>query len=110
MPTMKTKRPRMTQAQIFDHFASHTSLDRKQVAALFDELASLAQTEVLAGREFVLPGFGKLVLARRQARQGRNPATGEAITIPAKQSIKLRLSKSLKTIALAGDNTTGSDV
>ena len=110
MPTMKTKPTRMTQSQILDHFASNTSLDRKQVAALFDELASLAQTEILAGREFVLPGFGKLVLSRRLARQGRNPATGEAITIPARQSVKLRLAKSLKTTALAGDNTTGSDV
>lgn len=104
------KRKRLTQSQLFDHFVSQTSLDRKQVAALFDELASLAQNEVLAGREFVLPGFGKLVLSQRQARQGRNPSTGESIQIPAKQSIKFRLASSLKTSALAGDNTTKSDV
>jgi DNA-binding protein HU-beta len=110
VPTNKPKRTRMTQSQIFDHFVSKTRLDRKQVAALFDELASLAQTEVLAGREFVLPGFGKLVLAQRQARQGRNPSTGEPIKIPAKQSIKFRVANSMKTSALAGNNTTGSDI
>lgn len=108
MPTTKPKR--MTQSQIFDHFVSRTSLDRKQVVALFDELASLAQQEVSAGREFVFPGFGKLVLAERQERQGRNPSTGEPITIPAKQSLKFRLAKSMKVSALGGDNTTKSDV
>ena len=100
----------MTQSQIFDHFVSQTSLNRKQVADLFDELASLARTEVLAGREFVLPGFGKLVLSQRQARQGRNPSTGEALSIPAKQLLKFRLTGSMKTAALGGDNTTGSDI
>ncbi len=45
---------------------------------------------------FVLPGFGKLVLATRQARMGRHPRTGEPIKIPAKRVLKFRVSKSLK--------------
>ena len=107
---------RMTQSEIVDHLVANTSLDRKQVAALFAELASLAQTEALAGREFVIPGFGTLVLSQRAQRQGRNPATGESITIPAKQALKVRVARTLATAALGeqtaasgGDNTTGSD-
>ena len=107
---MSTKSKRMTQSQIIDHFVSTTSLNREQVTALFDELAALARTEILAGREFVLPGFGKLLRSQRQARQGRNPATGEPITIPAKESLKFRLARAMKQLALAGDNTTGSDI
>lgn len=106
MPTSK----RMTQAQIVEHLVSTTSLNREQVTALFNELASLARAEILAGNEFLLPGFGKLVLAQRQARQGRNPATGQPITIPAKQSLKFRLGKSIKGMALGGGNTTKSDI
>ena len=45
---------------------------------------------------FVLPGFGKLVLSERKAREGRNPQTGEAIQIPAKTTLKFRLSKGMK--------------
>jgi len=106
VPTSK----RMTQAQIVEHLISTTSLNREQVTALFNELASLARAEILKGNEFVLPGFGKLVLAQRQAREGRNPATGQPISIPAKQSLKLRLAKSMKGMALGGGNTTKSDI
>jgi DNA-binding protein HU-beta len=43
-----------------------------------------------------LPGIGKLVKANRKARMGRNPATGEAIKIPAKTVVKFRVAKAAK--------------
>ena len=43
--------------------------------------------------EFVLPGMVKLVVQKRKARMGRNPATGEAIKIPAKTVVKARIVK-----------------
>ena len=45
---------------------------------------------------FTLPGIGKLVLAKRKARIGRNPATGEEIKIPAKTVVKMRIAKAAK--------------
>jgi DNA-binding protein HU-beta len=80
------------------HLASKTGLAKKQVADLFDETLSLASKEAKNG--FVLPGFGKLVVANRKARMGRNPQTGEPIKIPAKRVCKFRLAKSLKDTAL----------
>jgi DNA-binding protein HU-beta len=59
---------------------------------------SLATKEAKNG--WVLPGFGKLVLANRKARMGRNPQTGEPIKIPAKRVVKLRLAKGLKDAVL----------
>ena len=44
--------------------------------------------------EFTVPGLGKLVKVGRQGRVGRNPATGEPLQIPAKTTVKFRLSKS----------------
>jgi len=99
----------MKQSEIMEHFANTTGMSRKQVKEFFDELASLAQREVLQTGEFLLPGLGKLVGSQRKARQGRNPSTGEAIKIPARTTVKLRVAKSL-TSALAGDNTTDSDI
>jgi DNA-binding protein HU-beta len=49
---------------------------------------------------FVVPNFGRLVLANRKARMGRNPQTGEPIKIPAKRVVKFRLAKSLKDSVL----------
>jgi hypothetical protein len=48
----------------------------------------------------VLPGFGKLVKSETKARQGRNPATGETIQIPARTKLKFRINKTLKEAAL----------
>ena len=58
--------------------------------------SGLKKTEVKKNGEFTLPGFGKLVKATRKAREGRNPATGAVIKIPAKTTVKFRLGKAMK--------------
>jgi DNA-binding protein HU-beta len=87
---------RMTQSEVLNHFAEKFGMKRAQAKEVFDELANLAQSEVKSNGEFVLPGFGKLVLSERKAREGRNPATGETIQIPAKTTLKFRVGKSMK--------------
>ena len=91
---------RMTQSEVFNHFAERTGMKRAQVKQFFDDLASLATSEVKSGGEFVLPGFGKLVRSERKAREGRNPATGETIQIPAKTTLKFRVGKAMKDSVL----------
>ena len=90
------KGKRMSQSEVLNHFAERFDLKRARVKEIFDELADLAAREVKRSEEFVLPGFGKLVLVKRQAREGRNPQTGEMIKIPAKTALKFRLSKGMK--------------
>lgn len=87
---------RMTQSEVINHFAEKFGMKRAQAKELFEELSNLATTEVKSNGEFVLPGFGKLVLSQRKAREGRNPATGETIQIPAKTTLKFRVGKSMK--------------
>lgn len=86
----------MTQSEVINHFAEKFGIKRAQAKEYFDELASLAGNEVTNNGEFVLPGFGKLVLSQRKAREGRNPATGATIQIPAKTTLKFRLGKAMK--------------
>lgn len=92
--TATTKR--MSQSDVISHFAEKFGLKRSQVKEFFEELATLAGSQATSNGQFALPGFGRLVLAERQEREGRNPATGETITIPAKTSLKFRLSKTMK--------------
>jgi DNA-binding protein HU-beta len=87
---------RMTQSEVINHFAEKFAMKRAQAKEVFDEIVNLAQSEVKTNGEFVLPGFGKLVLSERKAREGRNPATGETIQIPAKTTLKFRVSKGMK--------------
>jgi DNA-binding protein HU-beta len=87
---------RMTQTEIISNLADSCGCKKSDVKSMFDALASLATSEVKKNGEFTLPGFGKLVKATRQARDGRNPATGAVIRIPAKTTVKFRLGKSMK--------------
>ena len=91
---------KMTKAQLMTTLAEKTGLSKKEVGGLFDELTAIAYTEVKKNGEFTVPGFGKLVKARRKARMGRNPATGEAIKIAAKTVVKFRLAKAAKDAVL----------
>ena len=63
-------------------------------------LTTLSEKELKRAGEFVLPGMVKLVVQKRKARMGRNPATGEAIKIPAKTVVKARIAKQLKDAVL----------
>ena len=89
------KKP-MTKGQILSHFASKFILAKKAALAIIDELAALAVSEIKKAGSFTLPGIGKLVLVKRKARMGRNPATGAAIKIPAKTVVKMRVAKATK--------------
>lgn len=88
----------MTKSQIADHLARKTGITKKTATQILDELATLAYKE--AKNSFVLPGIGKLVLAQRKARIGRNPQTGEQIKIPAKKVLKFRVAKAAKDAIL----------
>ena len=88
----------MTKSAIIAHLAQKTNLSKKQVVEVMDQLATLATKE--AKNVFVLPNFGRLVLANRKARMGRNPQTGEPIKIPAKRVVKFRVAKAAKDTIL----------
>lgn len=87
---------RLTQTEIVNSLADSTGLKKTDVKGLFDAMAALAAAEVKKNGEFTIPGFGKLVKATRKAREGRNPATGAVIKIPAKTTVKFRLGKAIK--------------
>ncbi|HET9180449.1 MAG TPA: HU family DNA-binding protein [Terriglobia bacterium] len=86
----------MTKSQIVAHLADKNGLQKRQAAALLEELAALAEKETRNTGQFVVPGFGKAVKAHRKARKGRNPQTGAEIKIPARTVVKFRLAKAFK--------------
>lgn len=87
----------MTKAKMVTAIAGKTKLAKKQVACVIGELVQLACKEAKKEpKGFTIPGLGKLVLVQRKARMGRNPATGEAIKIPAKKVLRFRVAKAAK--------------
>ena len=86
----------MGKSELFAHFAERFEVKRTQARDFFDALTELAEKELKRSGEFVLPGMVKLVVQKRKARMGRNPATGEALKIAAKTVVKARIAKPLK--------------
>jgi DNA-binding protein HU-beta len=85
----------MTKSEIVSHLAGKFELTKKTAPGIIDEAAALGVSETKKTGSFTLPSIGKLVLVKRKARMGRNPATGEAIKIPAKTVVKMRVAKTL---------------
>jgi DNA-binding protein HU-beta len=89
----------LTKSQIATTLAEQVEgISKKQAAQFLEVLAATAYKH--AKNSFTLPGIGKLVLVNRKARQGRNPATGETIQIPAKKVVKFRVAKAAKDAIL----------
>ena len=84
----------MTKSQIADYLAGKAGITKKGAVQILDDLAALAYRE--AKNVFTVPGVGKLKLANRKARIGRNPQTGEEITIKASKAARFRAGKPLK--------------
>lgn len=89
-----TKKP-MTKTQLVALLAEQIGLTKKQASQALEVLADTAYKEAKKAG-FTLPGIGKLVVVKRKARKGRNPATGEEIKIPAKTVVKFRVAKACK--------------
>jgi DNA-binding protein HU-beta len=95
------KRP-MTKAQTVTHFAKKFEIPKRAASSVIDEMAALAVSETKKAGSFTIPGIGKLVLTKRKARMGRNPATGESIKIPARTVVKMRIAKACKEAIILG--------
>ena len=87
---------RMTQTEIISSLADTCGCKKTDIKGMFDALAALASNEVKTNGEFTVPGFGKLKKTHRKARDGRNPATGAVIKIPAKTTVKFSIGKAMK--------------
>jgi DNA-binding protein HU-beta len=97
MAKAAVKKP-MTKAQIMTKLSEELGITKKQAVEFVETFIGLAYKEAKKG--FTVPGLGKLVVQKRKARMGRNPATGETIKIPAKTVLKFRIAKAAKDAIL----------
>jgi DNA-binding protein HU-beta len=86
----------MNVTELAEKVATKHGVDKKQarhlVEGVFHEVVEAAQH----GEEVSIPGFGKFKVAAREARQGRNPATGETIQIAASKKLNFTPAKQVK--------------
>jgi DNA-binding protein HU-beta len=90
----------MTKTELINTLAEKLDGDRKNVRDFLEALESTVVSEMKAMGEVPLPGLGKFKVQQRKARMGRNPATGEPLSIPAKTVVKFTLAKAIKDILM----------
>ena len=78
--------------------ADSAEMERKQAKLFLDSLTGLVEKNIKKGGDVPLRGLGKFKVVKRKARMGRNPATGEAIKIPAKTVVRFTVAKQLKDL------------
>ncbi len=89
----------MNKAQLIDALYDEVGtepISKKAISTVLDALGAVATEELKTEcGEITLPGLGKLKAATRAARRGVNPATGEEIDIPARNTAKFVPAKAL---------------
>ena len=98
----------MTKPQLIDRIAAAADRPKVDVETVVESLLGEIGKVLQSGERVDLRGFGSFVVKDKQARQGRNPKTGETIQIAARKAVAFKPSKELSD-RLAADSlaTTG---
>lgn len=88
--------PRITRANIVSEVSDHTGFCKKDVDRIIEVYEETVKKSLQHGNEVYLHGFGTFEVRERDARDGRNPFTGEAIAIPKKRHPKFVPAKPLR--------------
>lgn len=86
----------MTKAELIDKIASSASLTKADATKALDATLDGVRMALKKGQKVTLVGFGTFSVAKRKARKGRNPRTGQEIKIPATKIPKFTAGKTLK--------------
>ena len=86
----------MTKAELIEKMASDADISKAAAGTALNSLIENIGKSVKKGNKVTLVGFGTFSLTKRKARMGRNPRTGEAISIKASKSPKFTPGKAFK--------------
>ncbi|MCI5848290.1 MAG: HU family DNA-binding protein [Lachnospiraceae bacterium] len=86
----------MNKTELVAAIAEQAELTKKDAEKALKAFVDVVTDELKKGEKVQLVGFGTFEVAERAAREGRNPANGEAMQIPASKAPKFKAGKALK--------------
>ncbi len=86
----------MTKAELVARMAEMAGVSKKQADRCLKAFIEAVEDALAKGERVALPGFGIFQVKERAERKGRNPRTGEIITIPARKVVVFKPAKQLK--------------
>jgi DNA-binding protein HU-beta len=86
----------MNITELAERVATKQSLDKGQTRKVIEAALQAVVDAAKGGDEVALPGFGKFKVQDRPEREGRNPTTGEAMTLAARRKLAFSPAKAVK--------------
>ena len=86
----------MNKKSIVEEIHEKIGFSRRETRAIVDSAIELMKGALTKGEPVMISSFGKFSPRQRKERKGRNPQTGETITIPARKVVTFKLSRVLK--------------
>ena len=86
----------MNKSELIEAVASSADLSKASAGKVVDAVISSITNTLKNGDQVAIAGFGTFLVRRREARTGRNPRTGEAMTIKASNAPSFKAGKALK--------------
>jgi integration host factor subunit alpha len=93
----------MTKADLAEMIHNELGFQKKESSDLLESVFSLMKDTLASGEDINISGFGKFEVKQKNDRRGRNPATGETITISSRKILTYKVSSVLKK-AINKDN------
>ena len=88
----------MNKTELIAAVAEGSGLSKKDAEAAIKAFTDTVGNELRKGEKVQLVGFGTFEVTKRAKREGRNPQTGEVMTIPASKAPKFKAGKALKDV------------
>jgi integration host factor subunit alpha len=86
----------VTKADIVERLYERVGLPKQEVSDVVESVFELMKGKLEQGEKVKISGFGNFTVRTKQARRGRNPQTGETITLPARRVLSFKASPLLK--------------
>ena len=88
----------MTKAELIDEMASQATFTRKETELVVNTVFDHITAALTQGDKVELRGFGSFRIRQRQSRRGRNPKTGDAVSVPDKRVPFFKVGKRLREL------------
>jgi len=86
----------VTKADIVERLYERVGLPKQEVSDVVESVFDLIKARLEQGEKIKISGFGNFTVRTKQARRGRNPQTGETITLPGRRVLSFKASPLLK--------------
>lgn len=106
LPSIET--PTLTKAELAELLFDRLGLNKRESKDMVDGFFDIIHATLVQGRDVKLSGFGNFNIRRKAPRPGRNPRTGEAIPIKARNVVTFHASQKLKAL-VQGDTPPAED-